>query len=574
MVTQSPFPSRRLALSLALFFCVLDITFAQAAMPDVRILIDVSGSMRKNDPRNLRIPALRLVTQLLPEGAKAGVWLFDETAKAIVPLGSVNAMWKKQARAESTKINARGQFTDIENGLNTASVDWKTPTTPDSPRHIILLTDGMVDVSENAAERAQSRARLLSTTLPRLRMLGAHIHAIALSAEADSALLDAMAHGTDGWFQSINTASSLQRIFLHLFEQAATPDSLPLRDNHFTIDPSVRELTVLVFHHPDGPPLELVAPDGAHLTRASTSDSLVWESEEGYDMVTLTRPRAGTWSLNAPVDPDNRALVVTDLSLKLDELPTHLMPDEPLPVIARLLEHGKPEIRQEFLKLVKADTATLGAAGKGDVATLTLDSRESYFNGTGATLRDPGDYELIVRAEGPTFQREHHHHFKIDGPPFKFRATEAKDDTGARVIHLSTVANPDLVSNGSFSGLLELRTPGAPPQVLEIPPLEGNEITLELAAPSAGKYILQPWIFAETRAGRSFRLKPDPMMITFADGTKTAQTSAPLTSQASASDWERTVLVILAGNCALALPIACLGWLARRRNRSEPRLSL
>ena len=31
---------------------------------DVRILIDVSGSMKKNDPNNLRAPALRLVIGL------------------------------------------------------------------------------------------------------------------------------------------------------------------------------------------------------------------------------------------------------------------------------------------------------------------------------------------------------------------------------------------------------------------------------------------------------------------------------------------------------------------------------
>ncbi|RLA17269.1 MAG: hypothetical protein DRQ56_09430, partial [Gammaproteobacteria bacterium] len=33
---------------------------------DVRVLIDVSGSMKQNDPRNLRIPALKLLVNLLP----------------------------------------------------------------------------------------------------------------------------------------------------------------------------------------------------------------------------------------------------------------------------------------------------------------------------------------------------------------------------------------------------------------------------------------------------------------------------------------------------------------------------
>ena len=39
---------------------------------DVRVLIDVSGSMKKNDPKNLRSPALRLLVGLLHRAALLG----------------------------------------------------------------------------------------------------------------------------------------------------------------------------------------------------------------------------------------------------------------------------------------------------------------------------------------------------------------------------------------------------------------------------------------------------------------------------------------------------------------------
>ena len=44
--------------------------------PDVRLLIDISGSMKQSDPENLRAPALDLIVRLLPEGSRAGVWIF------------------------------------------------------------------------------------------------------------------------------------------------------------------------------------------------------------------------------------------------------------------------------------------------------------------------------------------------------------------------------------------------------------------------------------------------------------------------------------------------------------------
>ena len=45
---------------------------------DVRIIVDISGSMKDTDPDNLRQPAVRLLARLLPEGASAGVWTFGQ----------------------------------------------------------------------------------------------------------------------------------------------------------------------------------------------------------------------------------------------------------------------------------------------------------------------------------------------------------------------------------------------------------------------------------------------------------------------------------------------------------------
>ena len=36
----------------------------------MRILVDISGSMKQSDPQNLRIPAVNLLLELLPNGSK------------------------------------------------------------------------------------------------------------------------------------------------------------------------------------------------------------------------------------------------------------------------------------------------------------------------------------------------------------------------------------------------------------------------------------------------------------------------------------------------------------------------
>ena len=163
-----------------------------AATPDVRILIDVSGSMRQTDPQNLRVPALRLVNELLPAGAEAGNWLFAEKIEVLTPPGKVDEKWKTRTRARLDRIHSRGLFTDIEQAIATATAGWdKADETRE--RHLILLTDGLVDVSKEADKSVASRARIVGEQMERLKAANVKVHGIALSDQVDTQLMRLLA---------------------------------------------------------------------------------------------------------------------------------------------------------------------------------------------------------------------------------------------------------------------------------------------------------------------------------------------------------------------------------------------
>ena len=61
---------------------------------DVRIIVDISGSMKTNDPDNLRRPAVRLLARMLPRQANAGVWTFGQYVNMLVPHGKVTDDWR------------------------------------------------------------------------------------------------------------------------------------------------------------------------------------------------------------------------------------------------------------------------------------------------------------------------------------------------------------------------------------------------------------------------------------------------------------------------------------------------
>src|SRR5690606_21252896 len=129
------------------------------------------------------------------------------------------------------------------------------------------------------------------------------IHTIALSEEADHELLKQLSMATDGWYHKVDNADELERVFLHLFEQATQRDSVPLVDNRFTIDSSVNEMTLLVFRENETDVTQLVQPDQQRQQADTAESSVHWMQEKHFDLITIEKPMAGEWFIDANIDP-------------------------------------------------------------------------------------------------------------------------------------------------------------------------------------------------------------------------------------------------------------------------------
>lgn len=544
---------------------------AAPAAPDVRVLIDVSGSMKKTDPGNLRVPALKLMSELLPAGATAGVWLFDAAVTPLLPPAAVDAKWKEAARARAPRIHSRGLYTNIEAALAAASADWSTDVSADtSGRHVVLLTDGVVDVAADPAQSSASRSRVLGEMTDTLKAKGVHVHTVALSQDVDRALLDALATATGGWREDAPTAAALQRAFLHMFEQAAAPDALPLNGNRFRVDASVRELTLLVFRNAgDAAPLTLTGPDGVVLSAAAPGSQSRWQAEAGYDLVTVETPSPGDWTFSGAVDPDNRALIVTDLDLGLDAVPSSALPGEQLPIVAQLLEQGRPIAREDFLGLAHTTLAVLGAEGAGDLLELALDPASHSFRGALGSALPPGAYELVVRAESATFEREIRRRLRIHKSPVAFKAV-AKPADGAESLRLrlGIAVNPKLVDPASVGGYVLTTGPDAFQQVNDLPPLVDGKVIIDVPVEYGGDYLLKPTVVVNTLSGRSLRVSPPPLTVAI-DAPPPAAASplppAPPAEPAPAIAYGMAAAIVGGSNLALGAVLGPMWFLMRRR---------
>jgi uncharacterized protein (TIGR03503 family) len=401
-----------------LMILVLSSQVCRGQIDDIRIVIDISGSMLKTDPQNLRQPALRMVSGLIPSGATAGVWTFGRYTNMEVKWAKVNESWRKSAAKGALAIHSRGQFTNIDGALIRASSGWENPD-PDTRRNLILLTDGKIDVSKDAQKNRESRATLISNTIPQLVKNGVTVHTIALSRFTDEVLLKRIAFETGGSFEIAQSADQLQRVFLKMFERATVPDMVPLTDNQFTIDKSINEMTLLVFNK-SGNKIGLTAPDKTTLSLDKHAAHVKWLHDQGYDLITVSKPQPGVWLLDAEIDPDNRVMIVTDLKLVVDNIPAYLMPNNNINLKVELHNEGKKISKNSFLKFVNFYVDHTDSKRVNKLPLELKKSREIADKGIYLqTIAGPlteGLHDIEVHADGSTFSRSKKYTVKVYWP--------------------------------------------------------------------------------------------------------------------------------------------------------------
>ena len=405
---------------------------AAGPTPEVRVLIDVSGSMKNNDPKNLRQPALRLLVGILPKDSKAGVWEFAQSASMKIRPGVVNDQWRKLARLNAGRIHSRGLYTNIEAALKASTADWKKRDHR-SVRNLILLTDGMVDVSKDSRKNNASRDRILKQILPKLKNAGVKIHTIALSKNTDEELLRTLSMSTDGGFVQVDSADELERMFLRLFEKTSDVDTVPLQENKFKVDKSIRDFTVLIFRpYNKKDSTAVVSPSGKRYSFKKRPRSIEWHQEKNYDLVTVSRPEVGEWTLDSVIDPDNRVMIVTNLNLKVDTLPNNLMMGDELVIRSRLLQNRKTITNKNLLSLMRFTVHRRLQGTSLPIVDLFDNGQDKdsfvgdgVYSGTAGHFTKPGIYEVNLMVISDTFNREVKHRLEVRGSPATINVKKA-----------------------------------------------------------------------------------------------------------------------------------------------------
>jgi len=394
-----------LAIVIGIFIALTPAAVASAGNMDVVLVMDSSGSMKKTDPHFLRIPAAKLFISLLREGDRASVVSFSDKGYMISPLIPVadKANVSSLNRA-AEKISSKGLFTNLYEAFNTGMrilSDTKAP--PDREKVILIMTDGMMDTGDSAED-----GRLLdlidSELLGRMKEQNIKVYSIAFTRLSDQKLLAKISKKTGGFYNLALTDKELHLIFTSIFESLEKPDMLPMTKNAFLIDSSVKEVTIVATKGSPGTDIQLLSPDGQKYSGSRKYSGISWFESETFDMITIERPLEGRWEILMSTGEDNKAYVITDLSLKTNFNNLYSLFGQPMDINIWLEKNGETIVEPEVLGKIEFYIELTGPDGK----TSRL---EPFLKEAGIFERKiapftPGNYTMNIVAKSMTFERK------------------------------------------------------------------------------------------------------------------------------------------------------------------------
>lgn len=409
------------------------IVFAAVASANERVMvmIDVSGSMRSNDPLDRRVDAAKLLIEMFPANTEASIAMFDGEATVLVPLTPVDNLWRRAAVSSLKKIHSKGQRTNFLQAVRQAA------DTLDKDGHLILLTDGALDVAQSTQANQQARQQLINTLLPDLKSRNIQLHSLGLGQNLDAQLLSKMGQITLGSYAQVKNASELSRLFGKTIDNIAPPMQLAIRGEQFTVDQYIDEFTALLFHD-ENKTVNLVDPLGNR--SRGKANVRVFEGPD-FTMFTVSKPAAGSWAIDAEGGIDGRVSILSDLRLEVDIDPFQQALPLQLSAKARLIM-GQSIPQDAALKAMVQAKGELYGGEKQQQESQLLDARvvtQPEVDGSYHINFSPqsvvGDYQIEIVLDGRTFERLWRKEIQFN--PLIQVSYEIKDTTASVTLALS-----------------------------------------------------------------------------------------------------------------------------------------
>ena len=246
---------------------------ADRSLIDLVLVLDNSGSMKKNDPDFLTREVVVGFLEGFGENARIGMVVFDRDARLSLPLSDLTNLQNRAGFLKQLEsVDYTGAYSDSPAAIERAIYELKTAGRDDADHVIIMLTDGIVDTGDRA--RDIEKARWLKEDLARESAYASiRIFGIAYTDKADFSLIQTLAIKTGGAYYRAYRAEDIQGIFTKIREviertMTVAPDAGP-DENAGARRPAV---AAAVAEKPPAPPAAAAVPEDRAVPPAQVPD--------------------------------------------------------------------------------------------------------------------------------------------------------------------------------------------------------------------------------------------------------------------------------------------------------------
>jgi len=312
------------------------------------LIIDSSGSMSWNDPDDTRKDHAKRFIDFARVGDRIGIVDFDEDAVILANLTEISTDTQRRTlKSAIDQIDSSGA-TNIEDGL------WKGLQVLDQGaagniKVAILLTDG------------QHNTGPIGDAIKQYAQRGIRLYTIALTGDADEALLRSYAEQTGGRYLKAPTAAQLDQIWREIIGAAIGERSIltasfsmkqgDIREQPIPVDSTQEVLVAGIIWSGSNVKLTLIRPDGSAVD-PNTDTTVEYNRGSDFEIYRVHSPAAGQWTarIEAIEAPDTgtqvKLTVATTTPLVAEAFPlkTTYFTGEAIVVAVSLFEGDQPVI--------------------------------------------------------------------------------------------------------------------------------------------------------------------------------------------------------------------------------------
>ena len=388
---------------------------------DAVLLIDSSGSMAKNDPDKLRVPAAKMFMSLLDEGDRIGLISFSDNGYPVLHLTAPGSKTNARILSSADRVSSKGVYTNLHAALAKGLAMLEKEGKPGQEPMLVLMSDGKMDVGDTDEDWALTQ-KLQEELVTKAKERGVKVYTIAFTEASDVDLLRDVATETGGLFKLARNDQDLHEVFSAIFESAKDPDMLPIEGGEFKVDASIEEVTIIASKEREDVRIYLQTPEGKKLGSDDASDKLKWFLSHHFDMITLKNPQPGTWKL-LYTGGKNHAYIVTNMSLNHSPQTPSLKVNEDMVLETWLEQDGKLLDKEAVLthtNFYMEIQVPSGETARFELMDQGRDGDKKAADGRYSTIlayENPGSYQINLIAESETFSRQKTVHFEVQALP-------------------------------------------------------------------------------------------------------------------------------------------------------------